>query len=446
MEHPKRMVGVPAALLLMAAILVPAPTIAERLAPPAEPDVPVDARPAGSVITIGDGLQSEGDFTGSDEMPFVAALAALPEGGEIVVRKGTYAFRTPVVVRADDITVRGEGATLLSSAQVSVGLFDVTGDDVRLDSLEMVDHLPITGHSLVRVHARRFRIQGCTFRGRDARRALPSFLELSSHSLGPRTSAWVTGNEFHPHRGWTIVRASHLSELHVTDNAVMGNAVGERRGRGFLAYGVQVEDVGLARIHGNVFFELGDARTPVHAAIVARGEEVGHLLSVENNVFHTLAAERALLLEGTRHQTVSRNAFGALAGSHVVATVDVDAPAGADAGGLHSTFEGNTFESHGGAPAVRINGGSGHVVVDNSFESELVSVLAGDRTPADAVSVLSNAFQAVGEDRLAYPAVLLLGGSQHVVHGNELTGHPTPGIVLSGSATTDAHVSDNEEK
>lgn len=450
MELQKRMVGVPAAVVLMAAILIPAPAIATHWTPPAEPPVPVIELPAGSVVTIGDGYQSDGAFTGANEMPFVAALAALPDGGEIHIGPGTYTFRTPVNVLADDIVIRGMGATLLSSAQLAVGLFDVTGNDVRIEGVEMVDHLPATGHSLVRVTAERFHLTGCTFRGRDARRAFPTFIELRPHSLANRSSGWISANEFHPHRGWTIVKAKKLQALHIADNTIMGNAIGERRGRGFLAYGLRLDDVDQANIEGNVFLELGSTQSPMQSAIEVTGGESGHTLSVDNNVFHTLSAQRTLHLEGVRHQTVSRNAFGSVHSGGSIATVDVDASsAGKNDFGIGSTFESNHFQATGGGPAVRINGGGGHLIIDNQFEEAgLVSVLAGDDTPAQDVNILSNQFTQRGqggEERHDYPAILLLGGAGHVVHRNSLHNYPSPGIVVADTSSEGVHVSENDE-
>jgi hypothetical protein len=342
-----------------------------------------------------------------------------------------------VKIRADDILIRGDGTTLLSSAQPSVGLFEVTGDDVRLESLELVDHLPSRGHSLVRVAARRFQLTDCIFRGRDARGSSATFVELRSPLFGPLSSGWIIGNEFHPHRGWTVVQGEELEELHFADNTVMGNAIGERRGLGFLAHGLRLEDVGVARIEDNVFLELGDTRNPVQAAIEVTGGDAGQFLSIDSNVFHTLTAHRALHLQGARLQTVSRNAFGSMLGTGTIATVDVDVTPWrfGDDEGPGATVEGNRFRGTGSGPALRLNGGGGHRVVDNHFEEAgLVSVLAGDETPAQGVNIESNEFTHRGEEGAAchgFPAILLLGGEGHVVHRNRLHNYVPPGVVVA---------------
>ncbi len=454
------MLGVPAVLGLMAAILLPAPELARRWTPASAPEVPVQTLAAGSVVHIGWSGRAvplapaeipEHLFTGDDERPFLAALASLPEGGEIVVAPGTYSFRQPVSITADDVRIHGEGATLLSSALWGVGLFDVTGESVVLEGLELVDHLPVTGHSLVRVRSQGFQLQGCTFRGRDAQGALPTFVELGSHTLLKHTSAWIHENEFHPHRGWTVLRADGLEQLHITQNTVMGQAIGERQERGFLAYGMRLEDVALARISGNVFLELGDLRDPVRTAIEATGGEAGHWLSIEDNVFHSLAAERALHLAGERQQSVKRNAFGSFEGAQTVAMVDVEAPIQAGAWrhtsvASGSLLSGNVFHATAGGPALRINGGSGHVVVDNEFaDVSLVSLLAGDRTVTEGVSILSNRFRHDGDERHDYPAILVLGGAQHVIHGNSLRNYPADGIVVEPSSG-EVHLNGNEQR
>ena len=46
-----------------------------------------------ATVSIGNGTTSFGDFNGTDEVPFIAAIAALPAtGGSIHVKAGTYTF------------------------------------------------------------------------------------------------------------------------------------------------------------------------------------------------------------------------------------------------------------------------------------------------------------------------------------------------------------------
>lgn len=70
----------------------------------------IDARLTGfnsHVLTIGP-TGSTADYTGSDQAPFNAALAALPTtGGEIIVLPGTYSFTAGVTISKSDIKIRG---------------------------------------------------------------------------------------------------------------------------------------------------------------------------------------------------------------------------------------------------------------------------------------------------------------------------------------------------
>lgn len=60
------------------------------------------------VRTIGDGISSFGDFTGTDKTPFTDAIADLPaEGGTILVGKGTYTFTTPLVIAKANVKIIG---------------------------------------------------------------------------------------------------------------------------------------------------------------------------------------------------------------------------------------------------------------------------------------------------------------------------------------------------
>ena len=80
-------------------------------------------------LTVGDGVNSYGDFNGTDETPFNAALAALPAGGGIIfVKNGTYTVATASI--GGDITnvmFVGESRTgvVITSAHAS-GTFYVT--------------------------------------------------------------------------------------------------------------------------------------------------------------------------------------------------------------------------------------------------------------------------------------------------------------------------------
>lgn len=75
-----------------------------------------------ATFTIGDGTGSWGDFNGTDQQPFIDALAALPaSGGTIYVKKGTYTFTGTVTVSKPAVFT-GEGPTAVSLVASSSGV------------------------------------------------------------------------------------------------------------------------------------------------------------------------------------------------------------------------------------------------------------------------------------------------------------------------------------
>lgn len=64
-------------------------------------------------ITIGDGATTFGTFNASGGVIDTAlnnALAALPNGGKIFIKRGNYTVSSDIVVAADNITIEGEGS------------------------------------------------------------------------------------------------------------------------------------------------------------------------------------------------------------------------------------------------------------------------------------------------------------------------------------------------
>lgn len=96
----------------------PRPEIISTAPPASFPSRPRWYDRAGSVqgartatFTIGNGTTTFGDFNGTTEAPFLAALSALPaSGGVIFVKPGTYTFANTVTV-AKAVTFLGSGTT-----------------------------------------------------------------------------------------------------------------------------------------------------------------------------------------------------------------------------------------------------------------------------------------------------------------------------------------------
>lgn len=78
-----------------------------------------------NTVSIGNGTTNFGDFNGTDETPFVAALASLPAGGgTIFVNPGTYVFSNTVTI-PDNVVIVGSGrdATVIESEVVAAPAF-----------------------------------------------------------------------------------------------------------------------------------------------------------------------------------------------------------------------------------------------------------------------------------------------------------------------------------
>ncbi len=104
----------------------------------------VTAGDPSEVRTIGDGINSFGDFEGADKTPFTDAIADLPaEGGTILVGEGIYTFATPLVIAKANVkiigvlgyqetVIIGDGAAFQAH---NVATIETAVDDVRLQGL-----------------------------------------------------------------------------------------------------------------------------------------------------------------------------------------------------------------------------------------------------------------------------------------------------------------------
>lgn len=104
--------------------------------------------PAGSItgartntVSVGDGTTSFGDFNGTDQTVFTAALAALPSaGGTLFVKRGTYTL-TDAITIAKQVRIVGEGydSTIFSNTAVAAPAFSVLGVPVTFENLTITN-------------------------------------------------------------------------------------------------------------------------------------------------------------------------------------------------------------------------------------------------------------------------------------------------------------------
>ncbi len=79
-----------------------------------------------ATVTIGDGSSTFGDFNGTDEVPFIAAVAALPAaGGTIYIKAGTYTFLNKLSIDRP-VNFVGEFNPTLTMGAVADPLIEIT--------------------------------------------------------------------------------------------------------------------------------------------------------------------------------------------------------------------------------------------------------------------------------------------------------------------------------
>jgi len=90
-----------------------------------------------SSVTIGDGVSSSGDYNGTTQAVFTSALAALPSGGTIFVKRGTYTFASKIQVSTAKIRIVGEGpdSTLITGAIAGDAVIELNAASCELSNL-----------------------------------------------------------------------------------------------------------------------------------------------------------------------------------------------------------------------------------------------------------------------------------------------------------------------
>ena len=74
-------------------------------------------------VTIGDGVNTFGTFNGTAiDTPLTNALAALPNGGKIFIKRGNYTLSSVITISTDNITIEGEGAATKISCGLNFGI------------------------------------------------------------------------------------------------------------------------------------------------------------------------------------------------------------------------------------------------------------------------------------------------------------------------------------
>lgn len=375
------------------------------------------------LIKIGDGINSSGKFNGTDQTPFIQALAALPAGGTILVGAGVYTFGMPVQVSAPHVTISGTGAQLMSSDDVDVGLFDVRADHFTLMGLQLSDEAPARDHALVRMTGSQARIRDCTFVGGDAASFEPHFIRLEgqeSHNL-------IEENTFIPNRGWTGIHATGSAALNIIRNSFSGIGTG---GPLRMKYAIWAYNTSFGEIKGNKFLSLGSPDELSDAVIYSENATTdSHHWTIANNTFHMLNCRRVMELRGSSFNLIEGNSIGRILDPSLVAVIDISSNSAGYAA-TATSITNNEFHNF-SAPAIKINDGAGFLISSNLFTiMNSTAIEIGSEGPTDYTSIASNQFRASGQIG-SQPAINVLSGVGHAIHSNSIYGFATPGVSIS---------------
>jgi hypothetical protein len=114
-------------------------------------------------ISVGDGVNSIGDYNGTDQAPFIAALAALPSGGMLFVKPGTYTFTAKLTIATANIRVLGNqnGVAHIQGAIAGDALIEITADSVEISNVEVVQTSNTVDTAAISVKSTNAKIRDC---------------------------------------------------------------------------------------------------------------------------------------------------------------------------------------------------------------------------------------------------------------------------------------------
>ncbi|MHC4845439.1 MAG: right-handed parallel beta-helix repeat-containing protein [Planctomycetota bacterium] len=385
-----------------------------------------------ALVKIGDGTHSIGQFNGTDQVPFLQALATLPDGGTILVGPGVYTFTMPVSVLAPRIAISGSGATLVSSNDVDVGLFDVGADQFALSGVELREDVPTQGHALLRITAGRARIRDCTFIGGDAGTFEPHFIRL----VGQECDSLIEENSFFPDKGWTGIHATDSASLNVVRNSFNGIGTG---GPLLMKHAVWAYNSAFGLIEGNKFLSLGAPEQEVDSVIYSENSTTDmHHWVIANNTFHLVTCLRVMHLRGSSFTVIEGNSLGRILNPSLVAAIEIAANSGGYSP-VSTSITNNEFHNL-ATLAVKINGGADFLIASNLFTLVNSTVIEiGAQQPTDYTNISSNLFKASAGFGSEH-AIRLHDGVGHAVLSNSVYAFPTPWMYV-GPAILPADVS-----
>lgn len=395
----------------------------------------------GQSLTVGDGVLSVGTYNGNDQVPFEAALAALPRGGTIDLLAGTWTFERPVAVTARGVTISGSaGSVLKSHASGKLGLFHVDGDDFRMTGLRVIVDQAVAQQRLVTTGADSFTVDHCAF---ELRAGAVDFRVLDlGDGVVQRRGTLIEGNRFlftEQSAGVVGITLRLGLDLRLCNNEfrkVNGVPVGLCR------RAIELYDESKGTMTGNSFQNLGSGPAPMDSVVYSQAETEGHHLAIGSNFFENCFAPSVVHLAGGRFTAITGNVFGRMLESSQ-GVVRLTASEGGK-GGNSNVVTGNQF--HNDVLGVYISDQLWNTVQGNQF-----TICTGPQIrilpSSQGVMVFANQF--VGSSGLSANipyAIEVGGGSDHMIRQNcALSQHPTFGFqsVVNLVTALDITIEDN---
>jgi hypothetical protein len=447
------------ALVSVAVATVAASAAARQIGPGTLPKKEITG-----IVTIGDGVASHGLLNANDFVfagqpdPAKAIEQALLRTTRIVLLRGDYAFVRPLISSKSEFAIDADpGANLRIAHPGPVGLFQFSGDGVRLAGIDLTITVAVADQTAIEFSGKNSTVE----RGRFE-------VTVPCDPVHPVTLVRYTGAVrkvisnclFLPNTGVTCVRSVDGNGLSFLGNEI-SNGVDGGFPEGFTTRncyrGIDLEREEWATISSSKFFGLGTPTTGrVDALIRYQGDgvtEAGHIIISGNHV-EAIASDRVFWLRACQWFNIVGNVLGPsisfpdALGEAVIVVVGEN---GAD-GGQHSgpglivanDIHNSAFEDS-DATAIYLEGADCITIDSNTFEFQRAKhVIHIDASSCREAAVRGNRFmgwQGLGAAPIspirvtneACDALVIGSNDFRGFSGGIMTGNPTgPKLFLRG--------------
>lgn len=411
-----------------------------------------------NLITIGDSRISQGTFSGPDEKPFLAALAALKStnGGQIEVLPGRYLFKNTVLVQRPGVTIRGSRASVIDGRGIKGGqpALRITGPGCMLDGVHLLGANQGKGGALLEVSGEDFSLVNCRFDamspqksaggkapGQGTYRLVHTF-PGSKDAGATRQGTLLQGNSFvfgMSSNGVVGVESLGARSLRINSNEFIGAEGSEDMAS--VGGALLLRDGEWVTVSGNTFLRMSapsgveDDTNAILASINSAAE--GHHISITGNFFEVLEGRAIVNLAGGTYNVITGNVFGRTLSPQGVLRLKAPGPASGGGVGSGNVISSNQFHHHSGGfalsnPAIVVQDQEQVSITANQFtDCAGPQVIIGSPTSlAYGAFVTDNQFHArpCNGNQPISSAIQFNSGGSHFVGSN---------IVLDGGIQQD---------